>query len=570
MLSRVSFILAVVSGLAAAPVRTEPAKVAGEWQVALELGTITGHPTIELKQDGDKLTGSYRGRYGASPIEGAVKENQIGFTVTMTAEGQKTSGYFAGVVEGDRMTGTVEFEGAGEGTWSATRAASKKPPSPAASAGSSTSQASSSVDWPHWRGADDTGVSASATVPTKWTASDNIAWKAPISGVGVSTPIVSGDRVFVTSQIGVSTRREGNHPRLVQGADASAQGERALTAAPAAADAGKVMFVVEALSRKDGKRLWDWRVEAQGPQTPVHDKHNLASPSPVTDGSLVYAWFGTGQIVALTLDGKVAWQRNLGSEISPYDITWGHSSSPTVYEDLLILLSDHSTASYLLALDKRTGKERWKADRGKGRSSYSTPVVVRGSFGAEMIVNSSERIDAYNPKTGELLWHVGEANRFPIPSPVFHGGVIYASRGYRSGPFMAVRPGGKGDVSATHTLWRVATGAPYVSSLLLYDGVVYMANDVGVLTASDAATGERLWQERVDGVFSASPVAGGGHVYFVSENGDTVVVKAGRSPQVVQRNPLGERAVASPAIAHGQLFIRTDNHIFCIGAPSGS
>ena len=378
MLTRVSFILAVVSCLAAAPVRTEPAKVAGEWQVALELGTITGHPTIELKQDGEKLTGTYRGRYGASPIEGAVKENQIGFTVTMTAEGQKTSGYFAGVVEGDRMSGTVEFEGAGEGTWSATRAASKKPPSPAASAGSSTSQASSSADWPHWRGADDTGVSASATVPTKWTASENIAWKAPISGVGVSTPIVSGDRVFVTSQIGVSTRREGNHPRLVQGADASAQGERALTAAPAAADAGKVMFVVEALSRKDGKRLWDWRVEAQGPQTPVHDKHNLASPSPVTDGTLVYAWFGTGQIVALTLDGKVAWQRNLGSEISPYDITWGHSSSPAVYEDLLILLSDHSTASYLLALDKRTGKERWKADRGKGRSSYSTPVVVRG------------------------------------------------------------------------------------------------------------------------------------------------------------------------------------------------
>jgi outer membrane protein assembly factor BamB len=426
---------------------------------------------------------------------------------------------------------------------------------------------SASADWPHWRGADDTGVSPAEALPTRWSAKDNVAWKAPISGVGVSTPIVVGDRVFVTSQLGIAARREGNHPRLVQGSDASAQGERALGAAQAAAEAGKVMFVVEALSRTDGKRLWDWRVEAQGPLTPVHDKHNLASPSPVSDGTLVYAWFGTGQIVALTLDGKVVWQRHLGSEISPYDITWGHSSSPAIYEDLLILLSDHSPASYLLALDKRTGKERWKADRGKGRSSYSTPVVVRGSFGTELIVNSSERIDAYNPQTGELLWHIGEANRFPIPSPVFHGGVIYASRGYRSGPFMAVRPGGKGDVTATHTVWRVATGAPYVSSLLHYNGVVYMANDVGVLTASDAATGDRLWQERVDGVFSASPVAGGGHVYFVSENGDTVVVKAGRPPQVIQRNSLGERAVASPAIAHGQLFIRTDNQIFCIGTP---
>jgi outer membrane protein assembly factor BamB len=133
---------------------------------------------------------------------------------------------------------------------------------------------------------------------------------------------------------------------------------------------------------------------------------------------------------------------------------------------------------------------------------------------------------------------------------------------------MALRPGGRGDVTATHTLWRIETGAPYVSSLLYYDGLVYMANDVGVLTASDARKGERVWQERVDGVFSASPVAGGGHVYFVSENGDTVVVKSGRPPQVVQRNTLGERSVASPAISNGQLFIRADNHLFCIGAES--
>jgi outer membrane protein assembly factor BamB len=236
-----------------------------------------------------------------------------------------------------------------------------------------------------------------------------------------------------------------------------------------------------------------------------------------------------------------------------------------LYGDLLILLCDHPTASYLLALDKRTGKERWRADRGRGRSSYSTPLVVEGEFGSELIVNSSERLDAYDPRTGQPLWHTGGPNRFPVPSPVFHGGVIYASRGYRSGPYMALRPGGRGDVTATHTVWRIETGAPYVSSLLYYDGVVYMANDVGVLTASDAAAGGRLWQERVDGVFSASPVAGGGHVYFVAENGDTVVVKAGRSPRVVHRNALGERSVASPAISRGQLFLRTDNHLFCIG-----
>jgi outer membrane protein assembly factor BamB len=424
------------------------------------------------------------------------------------------------------------------------------------------------ADWPHWRGPNAGGVAPDKALPVRWSTTENIAWKAAVAGVGISTPIVSGDRVYVTSQVGSGVRRPGNHPRLVQGGDASALGERAIEAV-AGGDASRTFFLVEAFARSDGRRLWERRIEAEGELTPVHDKHNLASPSPVSDGSLVFAWFGTGQIVALDQKGAVVWQRHLGREVGPFDIQWGHGSSPVVYGDLLILLCDHASASYILALDKATGKERWKTDRGKGRSSYSTPLVVEGSFGAEVIVNSSERIDAYDPRSGAFLWHVGDANRFPIPSPVFHDGVIYASRGYRSGPYMAIRPGGRGDVAATRTVWHVPTGAPYVSSLLYYDGVVYMANDVGVLTAVDAASGERLWQERVDGVFSASPVAGGGHVYFVSENGETVVVKAGRSPQVIVRNPLGERAVASPAISNGQIFIRTDNHVFAIGKPAG-
>jgi outer membrane protein assembly factor BamB len=324
--------------------------------------------------------------------------------------------------------------------------------------------------------------------------------------------------------------------------------------------------VVEAFSRADGKRLWERRVEAEGPLTPAHEKHNLASSSPVTDGEMVFAWFGTGQLIALTRDGSIGWQRHLGKEVSTFDIQWGHSSSPVLYRDLVILLCDQPSASYLLALDKRTGKERWKVDRGTGRSSYSTPLVVEHASGAELIVNSSERIDAYDPATGRALWYTGEANRFPIPTPVVHDGIVYASRGYRSGPYMAIRTGGSGDVSATHVVWRVPTGAPYVSSLLHYDGVVYMANDVGVLTAVDAKTGERLWQQRVDGVFSASPVGGAGHVYFVSENGDTVVVKAGRSPEIVGRNAIGERALASPALSNGRMFIRTDDHVFCIGS----
>ena len=433
----------------------------------------------------------------------------------------------------------------------------------AAAAAVTVSAQTRGADWPSWRGANG-GVSSAATLPTKWTATENIAWKAPLAGAGVSTPIVSGDRVYVTSQLGAGVRREGNHPRLVQGSDASAQGERALGTA-ASADPAKTSFIVEAFNRTDGTRLWERRIDAAGDLTPVHDKHNLASASPVSDGSMVFAWFGTGQLVALDRGGAVVWQRHLATDNGPFDIQWGHGSSPVLHGDTLILLCDQPARSYLLAIDKATGKDRWKADRGTGRASYSTPLVVQGAFGTEIVVNSTERIDAYDAANGAHLWHVGENSRFAVPTPVFHGGVIYASRGYRSGPYMAIKPGGRGDVNGSHTVWKVATGAPYVSSLLYYDGIVYMANDVGVLTAVDASTGQRVWQERTDGVFSASPVGGGGHVYFVSENGETIVVKAGRSPQIAGRNALGERAIASPAIAGGRIFIRTDRHVFAIG-----
>jgi outer membrane protein assembly factor BamB len=426
------------------------------------------------------------------------------------------------------------------------------------------------ADWPQWRGPNGTGATSETNLPVRWSASENVIWKAPIGGLGVSTPIVSGDRVFVTSQIGSGVRREGNHPRLVQGGNAASAGERELGASRRlqAAD-GKTTFLVESFSRADGKRLWQYRLDAEGTLPGVHDKHNLASPSPVTDGQMVYAWFGTGQLAALDMNGKQVWRRHLGQEISPFEVIWGHSSSPTLFDDLLILLCDHEPASYLLAVDKRTGKERWRADRGKGRMSYSTPLVVNTPSGPELIVNSSERVDAYDPRTGTHLWHTGGTNRFPIPMPVFHDGLIYMSRGYRSGPYMAIRPGGRGDVSKSHVVWESATGAPYISSLVFDAGLIYMATDVGAITVVDARTGQRVSQQRIDGVFSASPVAGDGKIYFVSETGETIVLQSGRTPAVLARNDLGERAVASPAISNGRIFIRTDDHVFCIGMRAG-
>ena len=418
-------------------------------------------------------------------------------------------------------------------------------------------------NWPHWRGPLATGVSAETGLPDRWSDKENIAWKSPLRGVGISSPVVWGDRVFVTSQIGRGVRRAGNHPTLVQGGNPVASGERALGGSQA--DKGKVSFLVTALNRIDGRRLWEYEVPADGELAEVHDKHNLASSSPLTDGQRVYAWFGTGQMVALDMTGKLIWSRHLGREYAPFDINWGHSSSPALFNDTLILPCYHQPTAYLLGLDAASGKTRWRVERGKDINSYSTPLVVPSAGGPELILNSSDGMSGHDPSTGQLLWHIQESNRFPIPMPVSHDGTIYTSRGYRSGPYMAIRPGGKGDVSKSHVLWKIDTGAPYVSSLVYYDGLLYMAGDVGVLSAIDAKTGQRIWQERTGGVFTASPVAADGKIYMLSEDGETIVLAAGRAPRVLARNRLDARQLASPAISGGRLFIRTDDAVIAVG-----
>ena len=251
--------------------------------------------------------------------------------------------------------------------------------------------------------------------------------------------------------------------------------------------------------------------------------------------------------------------------VRPFEINWGHGSSPIVYKDQLILVCYHERASYLLSLDARTGRVRWKVDAPAGVTSYSTPLVVEANGKAEIIVNSSAGVSGHDVATGAPLWHFEEANRFPVPSPIADNGLIYTSRGYRSSPFMAIRPGGKGNIAASHVAWRVPSGAPYISSLVHYDGLIYMIGDVGVLTVTDAKTGERVFQERVGGVYTASPVAGDGKVYLVSEDGETIVLAAGRTPRILERNRLSARQLASPAIAAGRLFIRSDDALYTIG-----
>ncbi len=417
-------------------------------------------------------------------------------------------------------------------------------------------------DWPHWRGPSASGVAAPSPLPSTWSGADNVAWQSALAGSGVSSPIVSGARVYVTSQIGDGRRADGRHPTLTQGGDPSTAGEQTLNRRT---KRDTVAFIVEAFDRVSGKRSWIHELTAEGELPPVHDKHNLSSASPVTDGERVYAWFGTGQIVALDTAGKVSWSKNLAKEFGPFDIMWGHASSPVLYQDSIILQCYHSRASYLLALDKRTGAVKWKVDKPAGVESWSSPIVVQGPREPELIVNSNAGVESFDPATGKPLWTYPEVNRFPIPVAMVDGGMLYLSRGYRSSPYMAIRLGGRGDITKTHVAWRVPTGGPYVSSLVHYQGVIYMSTDNGILSAVDAGNGERLWQERVGGTFSASPIAGDGKIYFVSEGGETIVIKAGRTFEVIARNKLDGHFVASPAADGGRIFLRADDRLFAVG-----
>ena len=422
--------------------------------------------------------------------------------------------------------------------------------------------------WPQWRGPSSQGVSQDIRLPTTWSKTENVAWRVPLAGLGTSSPVVWGDRVFATSQIGnTPLAGGGGHPQLARDDRSLAALENPIGGRRLEADrsGSEVSFVVEAFRTANGERLWQYRLKATGPLPEVHEKHNLATPTPLTDGERVYAWFGNGQLVAVDMEGRLVWSRHLGTEYSRFETQWGHGSSPTLHDGLLILLCDHLTDAYLLALDARTGKERWKIERGNGRVSHSTPLVVPAPQGHELIVNSSARIDAYDPATGRLLWYTGSERQTPIPSAVFHDGLIYLSRGYRNSDFMAIRPGGRGDVTKSHVVWGAASGASYVPSIVYYDGLLYMTNEVGVVTCADAKTGERVWRHRLNGVFFASPVAGDGKIYMASETGETYVLRAGRTPQVLAENDLGERFLASPAISGGRIFLRSDRTLFAVG-----
>ena len=402
-------------------------------------------------------------------------------------------------------------------------------------------------NWPQWRGPRADGVSRDKGFPLEWDRVRGVRFKVPLAGRGASTPIVWDDVVLLTYQLGEGPMET----RVARERNMTSPWERDYEPGHA------VTFHVLALHADTGAHLWEYQLSAGGAVPNVYPTHNLASPSVVTDGELVYAWFGTGQLAALDLEGRVAWTRHLGRDYFPFELQRGHGSSPALHGDTLYLLVDHQAHAMLLALDKKTGEERFRVDRDGDHRSYATPVFVDGPDGGQVIINSNDRVDAYDVRTGAPLWHAGQPVNLAAPTPVFHKGVLYLNRGYSSSPYLALRVGG--DV-----LWRSPTGGPYVSSILYDNGLLYMATERGIASVVDAETGETTWRERLGGPFTASPVAADGRVYFIDEGGETVVLSAGRKPRILARNALEERCLASPALSSGRLFIRTDEHLYAI------
>ncbi len=414
-------------------------------------------------------------------------------------------------------------------------------------------------NWPRWRG--EFGVSSETSLPTTWSPDSGIAWTVKPAGSGTSAPIVWGDQVIVTSQVGLATVKGGAHPFLARDDPSIVAQEDAMAIVDRR---DEPHLVIESFDRSSGKRKWIYRSKAIGPFSEHHKKHNLATSTPVTDGKRVYALFGNGQVLCVDFDGQLVWSRHL-SDYGTFVNRWGHGASPTLYDDLLILLVDHQPNAYLLALDAETGKERWHVDRGSDRISHATPVVIPGPDGDELVINSTERVEAFDPTTGQLLWHFGAYRQTPIPTPVFGDSTIYMTRGYRNSDFLAIRPGGRGDITESHILWRSPGGGSYVPSIVHFEGLLYMTNEIGVVTCADASDGKRVWRHRLGGIFFASPVAGDGKVYMVGETGRTFVLQAGRKPEIIAENTLEGRFVASPAISHGRIFLRSDTTLFAIG-----
>ena len=384
-------------------------------------------------------------------------------------------------------------------------------------------------DWPQFRGPTGQGHSTERGLPLEWSELRNVIWKTPVPGRGWSSPVVAGGRVWVTTTV---KTRGGS-----------------LRALAFDVETGREVVNVEVFQIRSADL--------------INPKNSLASPTPIVEGDRVYVHFGADGTAALTTSGDIVWKTRL-----PYESQHGNGGSPVLYGDLLIVNCDGGNTAFVVALDKQTGKVRWKTYRREpADQAYSTPLVIRVGERDEIVSVGAYRAAAYDPQSGKEIWRVRYDEGFSnVPRPVYAHGLVYIATGFQQPSILAVRADAAGDVTKTHIAWTLKRGAPLTPSPLVVGDEIYVVNDAGIASCLDAKTGEAHWVQRLGGAYSASPVFADGRIYFLSEDGITTVIAPGKEFRRLAQNGLDGDTLASMAVSSGSIFIRTGTHLYRIGA----
>lgn len=415
---------------------------------------------------------------------------------------------------------------------------------------SASAAPASETDWPQFRGPHGDGVAAAnANPPLVWSETNNIAWKIPVPGRGRSSPVILGERIWLTTALEQGVRRTRIGPDDMQTAD-------------------HVTLKALCLDRANGKIIWEVMLFDVEQPDPVHWLNSWATPTPVVEVGRLYCDFGTFGTACLEAEtGKVVWKQRL-----PLDHQVGPGSSPILYQNLLILVRDGRDAQYVTALDKSTGQTIWKTDRpliktssNNLKKSFCTPLVFQSGDRTQMVVPGPHWVVSYDPTTGKEIWRARHGDGFSIgASPLFGQGVVFFSTGCFKAELYAIRTDGEGDVTATHVAWKSLRQIPVMPSPVLVGEEIYWVSDDGMACCVDARTGTMHWQERFGGAHLASPLSAGGRIYFVSQSGKTTVVKPGKQFERLAENTLEGTVVATPAVVGQTLFLRTDAHLYRI------